>query len=78
MTSDEERCASLSLLRGARVTTTIKKRIKNDYVNFTVSQLEVLGGAFSLYEEDKANAAGTSNTSETMNDSVEKVQQWLD
>ena len=42
------RCASLSLLKGARVMATIKKRINNDYVNYTVSELEVLDGAFSL------------------------------
>ncbi|KAI0215103.1 hypothetical protein LSAT2_032881 [Lamellibrachia satsuma] len=29
-------------------------------------------------EEDKENAAGTSTTSETINDNVEKIQQWLD
>ena len=48
MTSDEERCASLSLLKGARVMATIKKCINNDYINYTVSELEVLDGAFSL------------------------------
>ena len=48
MTSDADRSASLSVLRGARVMATIKKRIKNDYVNYTVSELEVLDGAFSL------------------------------
>ena len=48
MTSDEERCASLSVLRGARVMATIKKRIKNEYVNYNVSELEVLDGALSL------------------------------
>ena len=40
--SDEERYASLSLLRGARVMVTIKKRINGKYVNYTVSELEVL------------------------------------
>ena len=48
MTSDEDRYASLSVLRGARVMATSKKRINNDYVNYTVSELEVLDGAFSL------------------------------
>ena len=48
MTSDEDRLASLSVLRGARVMATIKKRIKNDYVNYTVSELAVLDRAFSL------------------------------
>ena len=48
MTSDEDRLAALSALRGARVMTTIKKRIKNDYVNYNVSELEMLDGAFSL------------------------------
>ena len=48
MTSDEDRLAALSALRGARVMATIKKRIKNDYVNYNVSELKVLDGAFSL------------------------------
>ena len=48
MTSDEDRSAALSVLRGARVMATIKKRIKNNYVNYNVSELEVLDGAFSL------------------------------
>ena len=48
MTSDEERYAALSVLQGARVTATIKKRITNEHVNYTVSELEVLDGAFSL------------------------------
>ena len=48
MTSDEDRSAALSVLRGARVMATIKKRIKNEYVNYIMSELEVLDGAFSL------------------------------
>ena len=48
MTSDADRSASLSVLRGARAMATITKRIKNDYVNYTVSELEVLDEAFSL------------------------------
>ena len=48
MTSDEDRSAALSVLRGARVMATIKKRINNDCVNYNVSELEVLDGAFSL------------------------------
>ena len=48
MTSDEERYASLSLLWGARVMVTIKKRVKGTYVNYTVSELEVLDGPFYL------------------------------
>ena len=48
MTSDEDRSAALSVLREARVMATIKKRINNNYVNYNVSELEVLDGAFSL------------------------------
>ena len=48
MTSDEDRLTSLSVLRGAHVMATIKKRITNEHVNNTVSELEVLDGAFSL------------------------------
>ena len=48
MTSDEDLYASLSLLKGARVMATIKIRINNDYVNYTVSELDVLDGAFPL------------------------------
>ena len=48
MTSDEDRSAALSVLRGARVMATIKKRINNNYVNYNASELEVLDGAFSL------------------------------
>ena len=42
MTSDAKRYASLSLLRGARVMATIKKRVTDTYVNYTVSKLEVV------------------------------------
>ena len=42
MTSMEERYSSLSPLRGARVMVTIKKRVKDAYVNYTVSKLEVI------------------------------------
>ena len=48
MTSDEDWSAALSVLRGVRVMVTIKKRTNNDYVNYTVSELEVLDEAFSL------------------------------
>ena len=48
MTSDEERSAALSVLRGVRVMATIKKRINNNYVNYNASELEVLDEAFSL------------------------------
>ena len=48
MTSDEDRSAALSVLRGVRVMATIKKRINNNYVNYNVSELEVLDEAFSL------------------------------
>ena len=42
MTTMEKRSASLSPLRGARVMVTIKKRVKDAYVNYTVSKLEVI------------------------------------
>ena len=42
MTSMEERYASLSPLRGARVMAIINKRLKDAYVNYTVSKLEVI------------------------------------
>ena len=49
MTSDEERSAALSVLRGVRVMATIKKRINNNFVNYNASQLEVIDDkAFSL------------------------------
>ena len=49
MTSEEERLNALSLLRGIRVMATIKKRINNNYTNYTASVLEVLDDeAFSL------------------------------
>ena len=48
MTSDEDRSAALSVLRGVRVMATIKKSINNNYVNYNASELEVLDEAFSL------------------------------
>ena len=42
MTSDAERYAALDMLRGARVMVTIKKRVAGQYVNYTVSELEVV------------------------------------
>ena len=48
MTSDEERYAALSVLQGARVMATIKKRVKDTYVNYTVPELEVIDGSYSL------------------------------
>ena len=48
MTSDEERSAALSVLRGVLDRATIKKSINNSYVNYNASELEVLDEAFSL------------------------------
>ena len=42
MTSDAERYAALDMLRGARVMATIRKRVAGQYVNYTVSELEVV------------------------------------
>ena len=42
MTSDAERYAALEMLRGARVMVTIRKRVAGQYVNYTVSELEVV------------------------------------
>ena len=42
MTSETERYAALSMLRGARVMVTIRKRVAGQYVNYTVSELEVV------------------------------------
>ena len=42
MKSDAERYAALDMLRGARVMTTIRKRVAGQYVNYTVSDLEVV------------------------------------
>ena len=42
MTSMEERYASLSPLRGARVMVTINKRVKDAYANYNLSKLEVI------------------------------------
>ena len=41
MTSETDRYAALSLLRGTSVRATIKKRVTPAYVNYTVSELEV-------------------------------------
>ena len=43
MTSEADRYASLAPLREARVMVTIKKRVKDTYVNYTVSELEIVG-----------------------------------
>ena len=42
MTSDTERYAALEMLRGARVMVTIRRRVAGQYVNYTVSELEVV------------------------------------
>ena len=42
MTSYTERYAALDMLRGARVMATIRKRVAGQYVNYTVSDLEVM------------------------------------
>ena len=42
MTSDTERYAALDMLRGARVMSTIRKRVAGQYVNYIVSELEVV------------------------------------
>ena len=42
MKSDAERYAALDMLRGARVMVTIRKRVAGQYVNYTVSDLEVV------------------------------------
>ena len=42
MKSDAERYAALDMLRGARVMTTIRKSVAGQYVNYTVSDLEVV------------------------------------
>ena len=79
MTSDEERYTSMSLLRGARVMVTIKKRVKGMYVNYTMSELEVLGGPFSLKEDKEKDDVSTSSPDEeTMHVSLQKVQEWVD
>ena len=44
MKSDDERYAALSLFRnGLSIMVTIKKRVKDAYVNYTASELEVVG-----------------------------------
>ena len=42
MKSDAERYAALDMLRGAHVMVTIRKRVAGQYVNYTVSDLEVV------------------------------------
>ena len=42
MTSDAERYAALEMLRGARVMVSIRKRVAGQYVNYNVSELEVV------------------------------------
>ena len=41
-TSDAERYEALEMLRGARVLVSIRKRVTREYVNYTVSELEVV------------------------------------
>ena len=42
MKTDAERYAALDILRGAQVMVTIRKREAGQYVNYTVSDLEVV------------------------------------
>ena len=42
MKTDAERYAALDMLRGAQVMVTIRKRVAGQYVNYTVSDLEVV------------------------------------
>ena len=42
MASDANRYAALDMLRGSRVMATIRKRVAGQYVNYTVSDLEVV------------------------------------
>ena len=42
MKSDAERYAALDMLRGAQVMVTIRKRVAGQYVNYTVSDVEVV------------------------------------
>ena len=42
MSSDAERYAALEMLRGARVLVTVRKRVAGEYVNYNVSELEIL------------------------------------
>ena len=42
VTSDAERYAALEMLRGACVMVTVRKRVSGEYVNYTVSELEVV------------------------------------
>ena len=42
LTSDTERYAALDIVRGSRVMVTIRKRVAGQYINYTVSELEVV------------------------------------
>ena len=42
MKTDAERYAALDMLRGVQVMVTIRKRVAGQYVNYTVSDLEVV------------------------------------
>ena len=42
MASVAERYAALEMLRGACVMVTVRKRVAGEYVNYTVSELEVV------------------------------------
>ena len=42
MSSDAERYAALEMLRGARVLVTVRKSVAGKYVNYSVSELEVV------------------------------------
>ena len=42
MTSDVERNAALEILRGARFLVTVRKRVAGQYVNYIMSELEVV------------------------------------
>ena len=42
MASDAERYAALTMLRGACVMVTVRKRVSGEYIKYTVSELEVV------------------------------------
>ena len=42
MTSDVERNAALEIVRGARVLVTVRKRVAGQYINYIMSELEVV------------------------------------
>ena len=42
MKSDAERYAALDMLRGAQVMVTLRKRVTGQYVNYTVTDLEIV------------------------------------